>query len=216
VDPGAKLRRVAAHLYPAQLALCQKSGVNRVIGVAKDRHGAVAEPFDQAAPMPGDRRVLGCGDLAQQLQRRLVARLERPGREADDVGEQDRDVELPATPALRLGKGLPRLQGAQPELANGARPLGLDLGDQAPDPLRDLGARGGQRVAVLVVAGKEPPEELGGRHELGPGIGAASSLRELPGLAWGHRVLALRRSLAARFPIVAHSGESSPISGRRA
>ena len=43
--------------------------------------------------MRGDRRVLGGGDLAQQLQRRLVARLERPGREADDVGEQDRDVE---------------------------------------------------------------------------------------------------------------------------
>ena len=77
--------------------------------------------------MLGDRRVLGGGDLAQQLQRRLVARLERPGREADDVREQDRDVEpfrdpgpaprkAPATPAGRPARA------REPRSAARARP----------------------------------------------------------------------------------------------
>src|SRR4029077_6648472 len=87
---------------------------------------------------------------------------------------------------------------------------GMNLGHRTTDPLRDLGAGRRQRVSVLIAAGQKLPDELGPLDELGVGIGAASSLSELAGLA------RRARQLAARIPRVAHSAQSSPISRRRA
>ena len=96
------------------LALRLKGGAN---GVLDARLNTAIAPspsrFTSVAAVGGDRRVLGGRHLAQQLQRRLVAGVERPGRELDDVGEQDRHVHLPATASLCLRQRLPRLQGAR-------------------------------------------------------------------------------------------------------
>ena len=61
-----------------------------LVGVAEDGHHPVAEPLDDLAAMRGHRRLDRSGDLAQQLERNVVTGLQRPVREADEVGEHDR------------------------------------------------------------------------------------------------------------------------------
>ena len=64
-------------------------------GVGKDGEKAVPEPLDDPSVTAGEGGLDCSRDLAQQLHRRLVARLERPGGEPDQVGEEDRDLLVP-------------------------------------------------------------------------------------------------------------------------
>src|SRR3712207_7337649 len=52
----------------------------------------------------------------QQLDRRVVAGLERPCGELDEVGEQDRQLVVALAAALRLGHALPRSEEHTSEL----------------------------------------------------------------------------------------------------
>jgi hypothetical protein len=85
-------------------------------------------------------------DAAQKLHREIVARLERPVREADQIGEEDRElVPAPASP-LRLRQSLPDLERAKAGLAQEAGPLRGQRREPPADDLRALPPRGGQRV----------------------------------------------------------------------
>ena len=107
------------------------------------------------------------GHLAQELEGRLVARLERPRRELHDVGEQDRDVHRPLGPGP-VPRRAPATLAAHPARARAPRsaararrprPGGRCAPASAP-------AAGRQRVAVAIVPGKQAADELGGRDEL--------------------------------------------------
>ena len=65
---------------------------DRLIGVGEHRHHPVAEALDDVAVMAGHRRLDRLGDRAQELERDVVAGLERPIGEADQVGEHDRQA----------------------------------------------------------------------------------------------------------------------------
>ena len=71
--------------------------------------------------------------LSQHLGRRRVARLERPVGEADEVGEDDRQLGLAALAPAARGERLVDLQGPEAELPQDARAVGADLRDPAAE-----------------------------------------------------------------------------------
>ena len=192
VQAGAQPRRVALALQPAHGVEGAQGGLHAVHRIVEHGHQAVAERLDHLAAVVGHRLLGGVVHVAEQLDDRLVAGLQRPGREVDQVGEQDRHVHLAAAPALGLGDRLPHLQRRQAGLA-------------------------GQRVAVaaaqLVVAGQHLASH-GGRLEqprlavgrLQPLQGALAALALLPfrhltrRLRWSSRSKELSsRSWSARI-----------------
>ena len=118
-------------------------------------HHAVAETLDQPAlasarsrPRRPPRRRAAASSAA------LVAGLQRPGREADQVGEQQRHLPVAAPAAGGLGQRLPQLQPGQADLLDQALGLGAQRrARRAPIDLDRRSAGGRQRVAELLVPG---------------------------------------------------------------
>ena len=200
VDAGAKLRRVAVHLYPADVELCLERGVNRLLGDPKHSHGAVAKPLHQAPPMRRDRRVLCGRHPAQQLQRRLVAGVERPGGEADDVGEQDRDVKpcrgrvpgLRPAPATLEGRPAPARERRSAALARPRTPGGRSSAgpgcrwSRAQSPYRSSpGSSCRMNLAVATSWGRESVRRARSRSLPGLRGGSGGSLLESAIVAHG-------------------------------
>jgi hypothetical protein len=188
---GANPRRVAAHPNLGGASAKRKRGHHCIARVPEDRHGSVSESLDQGALVARDRVLLGLSDLAQQLQRRIVAGLERPGREADKIGEEDDHVGRPAAATLRLRERLPGLQHPQSELSRRTGALQAKLGDQATEVLGQLVACRGEGVAVPLVPRQQTADQPRSRHQPRPRVGSASDLPELPASATGLAVLRL-------------------------
>ena len=131
MDARAESRPVSAELDRRDPVARLERGLDGAAGFGEGRHQAVAEPLGDRAAVQHDRRIDRVGDLAQQLERGLVAGLERPAGEIAQVGEQDRHVHLPPAPALGLGQRLPHLEGPAAGLAEDAPRAGAELGELA-------------------------------------------------------------------------------------
>jgi hypothetical protein len=123
-----------------------------VVGCGEDRHHPVAESLHYLAAVLSDRRLDRVGDVAEKLQGRLVARIDRPGRELDEVGEDDRAFDVAPAAALGLAQRLPDLERTQARLAKNAGTLRGHFRDAAPDQVGLLAAGNRERVAEAAVA----------------------------------------------------------------
>src|SRR3954447_13516180 len=177
VDPGSELAAVAVRLDGTDGLARRARCPDRAFGVTEGGHHAVPQPLHEAPAVRGDRGVLVRTHSAQQLECRFVADLERPGREVDQVGEEDRHVALTAAASLHLRQRLPYLHGTEAELTCGARPLGAKLGQPPRQHQRRLVTRGGERVAQLAVAGQALTDPLGDLQPLRICVGP-DALRE--------------------------------------
>jgi hypothetical protein len=157
VDAGAQPGAEAFDLDRGDPFLSDKAGLDRAAGIPKRRHQPVAEALDDLALALGHRRLDRRRHLPQQPQRRLVARLQRPAREADQVGEQDCDVDLTATAVLGLRQPLPPLQRRQPELAEHAVLLASQLDQLLGGQIGGTTARGREVVDQRLVAEQPLP-----------------------------------------------------------
>ena len=176
----AHLRAVAVDLEQAHAVTGLVRGRDCGSGVREDRHQAVAHALHDLAVAPADRGLLLRADLAQQVERGLVARLQRPVREVHEVGEQDRDVGVAAPAPLGLGQRLPELQGAEPELPH-QRPLRVRLGHPAGQQVRRLVSGGGQGIPQLVVAGQQLAHQLRGAVHAGrAGVVGRHGMKAIP------------------------------------
>src|SRR3954447_10331045 len=145
--------------------------------IGEDGHDAVAEALDHAPLAAGDRPVGHLAETLQELDRGLVAGLERPGREADEVDEQDPHLLLAAPAPLCLGQRLPDLQRAEPELAGEAGAVGAGHGQAAGEQLRRVLAGAGERIAEVLVAGKELAGEADGGEQARRPVAPADPLQ---------------------------------------
>src|SRR3954452_1658504 len=102
MDAGAQSRVVAANLDLLEALLPVERGPHGRLGVAQHGHDAVSEALDHLAAVILDRRLDRLADVAQELERELVTRLERPGRVVRYVGEQDRQVLVAVAAPLYL------------------------------------------------------------------------------------------------------------------
>ena len=103
-----------------------------------DRHAALLRSFAQ------HRRFGDLGHPAQQPQRCLVAGLQRPFRESDEVGEHDGHLGVDRAAGHLLGQRLPDLQARQADLP-GRR------GAITDEPIRGAG-----RGASMGCSGRSP------------------------------------------------------------
>jgi hypothetical protein len=192
VDPGADRRPVALRPdLPEPLARLDH-GLERRRGIGEHRHHAVAQALHHLAVVRLDRRLDCLAHVAQQLDRGIVARLQRPFREVDEVGEDDGLLDLSAATSLRLRDRLPDLERAEPRLAHEAGPLGGQRRQAAPRYLGLLLAAGGQRVAELAVARQQLADQLHQRDEARAAVHALRGGRQpfpdaLRALFLGHR-----------------------------
>ena len=120
--------------------------------------------------MLDDRRLDDDADLAQQREHGCVTSAERPAREADQVGEQQRELVLAGAAAGALRQRLPHLQPGEPELLDHALALGTQRGDAAGDQLERRVAGGRQRIAEPLVAGQSPAQAARGREQASAGV----------------------------------------------
>ena len=136
------MSRVNAHAEPRlvpvgghldQPAACFDGRSECALRLVEGGHHSVAEPLhDLPAPLL-DRRLDGLAHIAQQIERGVVARLERPVREVGEVGEDDRKLPLAPPAALRLREPLPELERGQTRLTQQAGPFGGEVGEAAAD-----------------------------------------------------------------------------------
>ena len=139
VQPGPEPRRVARRADVLERVHAVQHGVERRRGVVEDGHHAVAQALDDLAAMLVHRLLDRASHLAQQRERRIVAGVERPGREVDEIGEDDRQLRGPATAPLRLGDVLPDLQRAQAGLAQQSRPAAVTSASRRPNSCQARG-----------------------------------------------------------------------------
>nr|WP_233629926.1 hypothetical protein [Amycolatopsis sp. WAC 04197] len=163
VQPRAQMGQIPVGLDHAHGGTRLVGGVHRLPRVGEHGHHPVAEPLDDTAAVPGDDRLGHLGDLPQQLQHAVVARLQRPGRKADEVGEQHGDAVRGPRRGAGAADGLPCLDRGQPQLAGGAGPVGTRLGEQAGEP---IGRASRRRRQWLGVPGDESAQEPRAAHQL--------------------------------------------------
>ena len=115
-------------------------------------HHPVAEPLHDLAAVGAHRRLDRVADVAQQVERRLVAGPHRPVREVDQVGEDDRQLaSRRAAPAPRSAPPRPAARSAPPRAAGSAAPRSARR--SGGHDLRLRLAAGRQRVAERLSPG---------------------------------------------------------------
>jgi hypothetical protein len=143
---------VTRHSHSCDTLASIECRVARVGSVAERRHETISEPlYDLSAPRQ-DRRLDRGAHFAQELDGKLVAHSQRPLREADQVREQHRDVNLSATSALGLGESLPALQNRRAELPRYPRLIRAERSELTKRQIRGSPARAGQPVLDLLLA----------------------------------------------------------------
>ena len=167
VHPGAHPGLVPVDLDAADRVLGVEGGLDRCLGAQKGGHQAVAQALDDPALVLGDRRLHDGSHLAQQLEHGRIAGVQRPRREPDEVGEQQRQLAIAAATAGRLRDRLPHLKRRQAELLGDALAPGLKGSHAARDHLDRRSAGGRQRVAELLVAREPAPNTSRGGHQRG-------------------------------------------------
>jgi len=132
---GSHARVGPLNLERSHGSLRVEGASHRRLGIEEGDHRAVPESLHEPAALGFHGRDEGLVNGAQQGQRRFVAGLQRPVREADEVGEDDRQLGLALFVPAADSERLVDLKGAEPELAQGAGPLRAGLGEAAPELL---------------------------------------------------------------------------------
>ena len=115
VDTGAHAGRIA--LAPRRFSLPHGRRSWRRSAPGSGKTTIMPSPMRLTMWPPACSRRLGdLSDPAQQPQRRLVPGLQRPVREADQVGEHERHLGVGGTARHPFGEGLPELQSGQTHL----------------------------------------------------------------------------------------------------
>ena len=152
MNAGSKSWHVAIDLDRGRTLARDEGRLCGARGVPEDGHQAVAESLDDLATPFDDRRLDRLAHGAQQFDRRLVAGFQCPAREADDVGEQNRDVNFSAPAALGLADPLPQLERRQPKLSQHARRVAPQGSKLARCEIGGTTARGREPVDELLIA----------------------------------------------------------------
>jgi hypothetical protein len=175
VDARPKARRVAIDLDRRNPLTPLKRCVGRAVCVSERTHEPIAETlYDLAAPAE-DRRLDCIADFAQQPNRKLVASLQGPGREADQVCEQDGEIYFSAPAALGLGQSLPPLEHRRAHLSHYARLFGPKCRELAKSDVDGAPLRHREPIVDPVVAHRQHPCSAGGAHERRVAIELAKS-----------------------------------------
>ena len=114
---------------------------------------------------------IACGDPAQQLQGGVVAGPQRPGREADQIGEHDGRLGIGRAPRQPLGQGLPHLQAGEAHLARRGVTVGKQPVGRARSGARTALTGRRQRVAEVGIAGQRAAGATDERDQAGTAIG---------------------------------------------
>jgi hypothetical protein len=96
MDAGAHAGPVPVELNTLQGVLGFERGVRRSLRCGERRHQAVSEALHGPAFVGGDRGFDDGVDLAQQLERGGVAGLQLPRGKLDEIGEQNRQLDVAA------------------------------------------------------------------------------------------------------------------------
>lgn len=116
VDADPHPRCIAGHLDRSQRLLGGQHGPHGDGRIAEHGHQPVAHALDDVPAGVQQRWFDGAGHLAQQRQGGVVARLQRPGGEPDQVGEDQRHLRIGRTTRDALGQRLPHLQHPEADL----------------------------------------------------------------------------------------------------
>ena len=179
VDTHPHPRGKAVDLDRFDGLVCLQHRRHRHQRVTEHRHQAVAHPFDDPAAGVQQRRLHRLRQPSQQGQGGLVAGLQRPGGETDQIGEDQRRLGVARNPRHPLGQGLPDLQSTQTHLARRRGPISHQPVGRPRRGLRTTVACGGQRVAEVRVAGQraahpanhlDHPVVVGGAVQPGSGV----------------------------------------------
>ena len=111
------------------------------------------------------RRLDGPRHLTQKRERGIVARLQRPGRKADQVGEDQRHLRVCWLSGNGLGQRLPYLQHAQTDLPRCRIPVAQQPVGGSGSSSRTSVTGSRQRITELWVAGQQPPRPPQERHD---------------------------------------------------
>ena len=165
VNARPHARRVVVDLDPAHRLLRIERRLDRRLGGQERGHQTIAQALDDPALVLGDHRLDLGSDLAQEFEHGGVAGLQRPPGEPDQIGEQQRHLEVAAAAAGRLRNRLPDLKGGQANLLGNALASRLQRGDAAGDHLDGGSTRGRQGIAELLVPRQPPADAAGSRQE---------------------------------------------------
>ena len=218
MDARAQPRAAPAERDPRDRRARVARRRDRVAGLLEDGHVAVAEPLDDDAVALRDGRLDRERDPAQQLQRALVAGLQRPRGEADEVGEEDRQLALAVAAALRLRERLPQLQRAEAGLARDARALQAQRREPLAEQLGRLVAGDRERVAVALVARQPRPRAAGRVQRALVRVessqcrrGACAPRHPSTGMTFDAGRAAMPRGAARRSSTTAVSANATPV-----
>ena len=153
VDADPHPRRVAVHVKGFHRFPSLDRGGNRRRRLGEHRHDAVAHSLDDLAARLQQRRLDDLRDAAKEFERGVVARTQRPRREAHQVGEDDRRLPVGGLAGHPLGQRLPHLQSAQADFARGGLAMQQSIGGACGGAgTADAGRR--QRIAELGITGQ--------------------------------------------------------------
>src|ERR1019366_3297924 len=103
VNPGPHARCVTIDLNRVERPIRGERRVDGFLHIEERGHEAVAEALDDLAVVLVDGRLLSRPNGTEQFERGSVAGLERPGREAHQVREEQRELNVTPAPTGGLG-----------------------------------------------------------------------------------------------------------------
>ena len=177
MDPHPHPRLVAVDIDRFHRSLGLQHRTDRDEWVSEHRHDPVTHPLDDVAAGVQQWRFDRPRHSPQELERGVVAGVQRPGGEAHEVGENDGDLLVCRTPGHRLGQGLPDLQRTETDLPRRATAFTQQAAGGPGCSARATLAGRRQWVAEIGVARQKPartPDQSDHTRAL---IGAAQPLR---------------------------------------
>src|SRR5436305_7860007 len=103
VDPRPHVWPIAVDVDPPYALLTLKRRLDGGLGIEERRHQPVAEALHDPPLVRQDDLLDAEPHLTQQLKRGRVTSIKRPGREANQVGEEQRQLEVTPAAAHTLG-----------------------------------------------------------------------------------------------------------------
>ena len=177
VDSGTNPGRKAVDLNGFHGVAGRDRGTQRGARIAKNHHHSVTHALDDVTTGVQQWRFGDLSDPTQQPQGRLVARLQRPVREAHQIGEHDRHLGVGRPSGHPFGERLPQLQGGQAHLPGRRVALqqavrGAGGGLRAAIPGRR------QRVTEVGVTGQHTAGATDEPDDIGVAVGGPKPTRD--------------------------------------